>query len=193
MNQTVLWSVRTVVTGQAEVLGEWVRARYGRAYRTAVLICGNPADAEEALQDAFMRAWRFRDALPADSRRDAWLYRVLVNACYSKLRQEVPRRDREREPLDPNGNAMAATESPDLVAERSLVADALRSTLRDLPEALRVVVILRYYSDLSEREIAIAIRRRPGTVKSRLHEARRRLAADARLAAYAPNAEVTTP
>ena len=75
---------------------EWVRARYARTYRTAVLICGNPADAEEAVQDAFLRAWRFRDALPDDSRRDAWLYRVLVNACYSKLRQEVPRRERER-------------------------------------------------------------------------------------------------
>ena len=49
-------------------------------------------------------------------------------------------------------------------------------------------MILRYFSDLSEREIAIAIRRRPGTVKSRLHEARRRLAADARLAAFAPDA-----
>ncbi|MDQ1436328.1 MAG: polymerase sigma-70 factor, subfamily, partial [Actinomycetota bacterium] len=63
-----------------------MRARYARTYRTAVLICGNPADAEEAVQDAFLRAWRFRDALPDDSRRDAWLYRVLVNACYSKLR-----------------------------------------------------------------------------------------------------------
>jgi len=49
--------------------------------------------------------------------------------------------------------------------------------LRDLPMHLRVVVVLRYYADLSEREIAIAVGRRPGTVKSRLHEARRRLAA----------------
>ena len=70
-------------------------------------------------------------------------------------------------------------ETPELGAERSVLADALSSTFDDLPETLRVVVILRYYADLSEREIAIAIRRRPGTVKSRLHEARRRLAADA--------------
>jgi RNA polymerase sigma-70 factor (ECF subfamily) len=48
--------------------------------------------------------------------------------------------------------------------------------LQDLPIALRVVVVLRYYADLSEREIATAIGRPPGTVKSRLHEARRRLA-----------------
>jgi len=177
------------VTGESEPLGEWVGARYARAYRTAVLICGNPADAEEAVQDAFLRAWRFRDSLPTDGRRDAWLYRVLVNACYSKLRKEVPRRDRERERLAPDGGPLATTDSPEVVAERSAVADALGSSLRDLPESLRVVVVLRYYSDLSERDIAIAIRRRPGTVKSRLHEARRRLAADARLAAYAPAAD----
>jgi RNA polymerase sigma-70 factor (ECF subfamily) len=178
-----------LVTGEREPLGEWVSARYTRAYRTAVLICGNPADAEEAVQDAFLRAWRFRDALPTDERRDAWLYRVLVNACYSKLRKEVPRRDRERERLDPDGGPLASTDSsPEVQSERSAVAEALTSTLRDLPEMLRVVVVLRYYADLSEREIAIAIRRRPGTVKSRLHEARRRLAADARLAGFAPDA-----
>ncbi len=162
-------------------------------YRTAVLICGNPADAEEAVQDAFLRAWRFRDALPKDGRRDAWLYRVLVNACYSKLRKEVPRRERERDRIDLDDAHAATTESPEIGAERSEMADALASTLRELPEALRVVVVLRYFADLSEREIAIAIRRRPGTVKSRLHDARRRLAADPRLAGFAPGAEVRVP
>jgi RNA polymerase sigma-70 factor (ECF subfamily) len=185
------------VTGESEPLGQWVGARYAKAYRTAVLICRNPADAEEAVQDAFLRAWRFRDALPGDDRRDAWLYRVLVNACYSKLRKEVPRRDRERERLDPDGGPLVPAESsPEVRAERSAVADALTQTLADLPEALRVVVVLRYYADLSEREISIAIRRRPGTVKSRLHEARRRMAADARLAEFAPDvsdAQVRTP
>ena len=181
------------MSGAAESLGDWVGARYDRAFRTATLICGNPADAEEAVQDAFLRAWRFRDALPTDGRRDAWLYRVLVNACYSKLRKEVPRRERERERIDLESEHVAPTESPELGAERSAMADALASTLRDLPEVLRVVVVLRYFADLSEREIAIAIRRRPGTVKSRLHDARRRLAADPRLASFAPDAEVTMP
>jgi RNA polymerase sigma-70 factor, ECF subfamily len=187
------------VTGDTELVGDWVGTRYAKAYRTAVLICGNPADAEEAVQDAFLRAWRFRDALPEDDRRDAWLYRVLVNACYSKLRKEVPIRDRERERIDDDRAAFATVESPEVGAERSEAAGALQSTLQDLPENLRVVVVLRYFSDLSEREIAIAIRRRPGTVKSRLHEARRRLAADARLAPFAPDAshasdvQVNTP
>jgi RNA polymerase sigma-70 factor (ECF subfamily) len=181
------------VTGENEALGDWVQALYARAYRTAAMICGNRADAQEAVQDAFLRVWRFRDALPAGAKRDAWLYRVLVNACYSKLRQEVPRRERERERRGSRAEPIASSESPELAAEQSAVAHTVDLTLADLPEALRVVVVLRYYANLSEREIATAIRRRPGTVKSRLHEARRRLAADARLACYGPNAEVITP
>jgi RNA polymerase sigma-70 factor (ECF subfamily) len=183
------------VTGENDVLDAWVRERYARAFRTAALICGNRSDAEEAVQDAFLRVWRFRDALPDDARRNAWLYRVIVNSCYSKLRQEVPRRERERERITPDidVDVRAADDAPERAAEQSDMARALEVALQELPEALRVVVVLRYYSDLSEREIAIAIRRRPGTVKSRLHEARRRLSSDARLAGYAPDAEVTAP
>lgn len=179
---------------QGGELESWVRDRYERTFRTAVLICGNRADAEEAVQDAFLRVWRFRDALPDDSRRNAWLYRVVVNSCYSKLRQEVPRRERERARIDlsiPSAEPLATGEAPEAGAERSAIAQSLDASLHDLPEALRVVVILRYYADLSEREIAIAIRRRPGTVKSRLHDARRRLAADERLLGYRSDTEVT--
>ena len=74
---------------------------------------------------------------------------------------------------------MAAPEAgPDTTAERTEVAEAVLSALQRLPVSLRVPVVLRYYADLSERDIALAIGRRQGTVKSRLHEARRRLADD---------------
>jgi RNA polymerase sigma factor (sigma-70 family) len=68
------------------------------------------------------------------------------------------------------------------------VADTVLDALQLLPVSLRVPVVLRYYADLSEREIAQAIGRRPGTVKSRLHEARRRLKENPRIAALADQA-----
>ena len=61
------------------------------------------------------------------------------------------------------------------------------AALGDLPPHLREVVVLRYYVELSEREIATAIGRRPGTVKSRLHEAKERLAANPVLRSLAAN------
>ena len=163
-------------------------AGHGRAYRTAYLILRDPHAAEEAVQEACLRTWRFRDALPEGDAVEAWLYRVLVNACYSQLRKEIPRRQRSA-PADRLDERPDDGLSPEALATRSSVASVVLDALADLPEPLRVVAVLRYWTGLSEKEIAVAIRRRPGTVKSRLHEARRRLGADPRIAALAPTAE----
>ncbi len=152
-------------------LAAWLEEGYDHSVRTAYLILGNQSDAEDAVQEAYLRAWRFRDALASGSSVRPWLYRIVVNTCNSKLRQEIPRRDR----LD-DGEDVTLIESQSDHPQR--VGDALdvMRALKDLPAHLRVVVVLRYYADLSEREIAVAISRQPGTVKSRLNEARRRLA-----------------
>lgn len=160
---------------------------YGRAYRTAYLIMRDPEDAEEAVQEAFLRVWRFRGALPDADGVQPWLYRVLVNTCYSQLRREVPRRQRHAgdDRLD---HLPSSGPSPEAAATSLRTEDIVIDALAALPDSLRVPAVLRYWTGLSEKEIAVAIRRRPGTVKSRLHEARRRLAADPRIAALAPSA-----
>ncbi len=168
-----------------EQLEAWLDESYVASFRTACLILGNRADAEEAVQDAFLRAWRFRDSLASVPSIKPWLYRVVVNACYSKLRQEIPHRD-QRAGDERLATMAAATADPLTRAEQSEVAETVLAALRRLPVALRVPVVLRYYADLSERDIALAIGRRPGTVKSRLHEARQRLAEDPSLLALVP-------
>ena len=165
-------------------LAEWLEEGYVPSFRTACLILGNRADAEEAVQEAFLRAWRFRDSLADVPSIRPWLYRVVVNSCYSKLRREIPHRDR-RAGDEPLAHMAAADVGPESSAERGEVADTVLAALARLPLSLRVPVVLRYYADLSERDIARAIGRRQGTVKSRLHEARRRLAADPALSALA--------
>src|SRR5438067_6530056 len=77
---------------ETDDLSGWLEASYASAYRTACLILRNPADAEEAVQDAFLRVWRFRAAVPVGDGARPWLYRVLVNACCSKLRHDSSRR-----------------------------------------------------------------------------------------------------
>jgi RNA polymerase sigma-70 factor, ECF subfamily len=169
-------------TAEIAALEGWLETGYTTSFRTACLILGNRADAEEAVQEAYLRAWRFRDSLPAgvDGRR--WLFRVVVNTCNSKLRKEIPHRDRRAgdEALDWLAQGGDAARDVDAAFD---VVDALR----DLPVHLRVVVVLRYYADLSEREIATAIGRPAGTVKSRLHEARRLLAAHPSINESAPS------
>ena len=163
-------------------LEAWLEDGYVASFRTACLILGNRADAEEAVQDAFLRAWRFRDSIATASNVRPWLYRVVVNACYSKLRREVPHRNRRADD-EPLGHMAEVAADPEVRAERGEAAETVLAALARLPLSLRVPVVLRYYADLSERDIALAIGRRPGTVKSRLHEARRRLAADPALCA----------
>ncbi|MDQ1695181.1 MAG: polymerase sigma-70 factor, subfamily [Frankiaceae bacterium] len=162
-------------------LDAWLAEAYPTAYRTACLVLRSSADAEDAVQDAFLRVWRFRDAIPAGDGRRAWLYRVVVNACLSRLRGERVWRQRL---ADDALASLPGQADPQHDAEDAALGECLTSALDRLPEHLRVPVVLRYFSGLAEREIAVAIQRRPGTVKSRLSEARRRLADDPALAAW---------
>jgi RNA polymerase sigma-70 factor (ECF subfamily) len=171
-------------------LERWLAEGYERAYRTACLVLRNPADAEEAVQEAFLRAWRFRNAVRDEERGQAWLYRVLVNTCCSKLRSEAARRSRAAGPEALDGVPDRGA-SPEAAAGHAETAAALARAVAALPDHLRIPLVLRYYSGLSEQEVADAIRRRPGTVKSRLHEARRRLGADPALSALALAEEET--
>jgi RNA polymerase sigma-70 factor (ECF subfamily) len=165
-------------------LEAWLDESYLTSFRTACLILGNRSDAEEAVQEAFLRAWRFRDSLASVPSIKPWLYRVVVNACYSKLRTEIPHRD-QRADDGPLAQLASGPNDPADAAAQAEVAETVLAALRRLPVSLRVPIVLRYYADLSERDIAHAIGRRPGTVKSRLHEARRRLAEDPTMAALA--------
>ena len=168
-------------------LESWLASDYPRAYRTACLVLRNPADAQDAVQEAFLRVWRFRASVPSGAARQAWLYRVVVNACVSRIRSERARTGLDDGGLDGERGLASlpdGTGGPSEQAERSQLAGDVLAALAELPEALRVPLVLRYYAGLSEKEIARAIDRRPGTVKSRLHEARQRLSHDPRLSGW---------
>jgi len=134
---------------------DWLRREYASAYRTACLLLLDPQDAAEVVQSAFLRMWTFRDALPADATRRGWLYRVVVRACTT----------------GPPAHRTTRGQHTELLA-----------ALTDLPEDLRVALVLRYAAGLSDEEIAVAVRRRPAAVKKLLDEARQRLALEPRLA-----------
>jgi RNA polymerase sigma-70 factor (ECF subfamily) len=163
-------------------LRTWLEDGYASSVRTAYLILGNRPDAEDAVQESFLRAWKFRDSLVTGSSFKPWLYRVVVNTCNSKLRKEIPHRLRRRS--EDELDDFASIDDP--IGRVALSSDVM-SALNDLPAHLRIVVVLRYYADLSERDIAVVIGRQPGTVKSRLNEARNRLAVHPALQSEAPS------
>src|ERR1700734_3860084 len=74
-------------------LADWLEDGYVASFRTACLILGNRADAEEAVQDAYLRAWRFRDSLSGLPSIRPWLYRGVFTSFSPKRRRETPPRD----------------------------------------------------------------------------------------------------
>jgi RNA polymerase sigma-70 factor (sigma-E family) len=124
--------------------------RYQPMVRLATLLVGNEAVAEELVQDAFVRVHHKWATIEHPS---AYLRTAVVNAC---------RNNRRRTKLE---RAHARTQVADVAPPQEPLLDALTT----LTERQRVAVVLRYYEDLSEAEIAAALGCRPGTVKSLLH------------------------
>ena len=139
---------------------ESIEAAYQRLYprlvRVALLLVDTKEHAEEAVQDAFARAYpkwtRVKDP-------DAYMRTAVVNNC----RRVQRRRSLLRRLIPPRRDDVA------------LGADHVADVVRALPSALRQVVVLRYYLQLSDAEIAETLRMPSGTVKSTLHRARARL------------------
>ena len=134
-----------------------VHENENRLYRTALAILGHPQEAEDAVQDAFVK---FLERAPADLREPgAWLMRVLVNGCKSRLRDAWRR-------VGPLPDDLPAPEP----REREELEE-----LFSLPPEDRAVLHLFYYEGRSTGEIARILDVRPGTVRSRLSRARGRL------------------
>jgi RNA polymerase sigma-70 factor (sigma-E family) len=129
---------------------ELYRSRYEPMVRLAYLITGDRTAAEELTQDAFVavhRNWSRATNPPA------YLRTAVVNACRSWGRRKVLERDRRPAPPEPT----------------LMVADELWDTLRTLPERQRTAVVLRFYEDLPDREIAEVLGCREGTVRTLVH------------------------
>jgi RNA polymerase sigma factor (sigma-70 family) len=156
------------------LLERWVAEHQATLYRAACLLLRDPAAAEEVAQEAFVRAYR-AGAQVDDIDAARWLRRVAVNLALNRLRS----RTREERALTRVGVGPAGGDDP---ADGVVSRLDTNAALARLPERLRIPVILRYYVDLPERDIASALELRLGTVKSRLHEARRLLAEDLSIA-----------
>jgi RNA polymerase sigma-70 factor (ECF subfamily) len=140
------------------------------SYRLAQAILHDASEAEDATHDAFVTAWRNWGSLRDPARFEPWFDRILVNTCRNRLRRT---RRWQVKDISPTVSADRGDPAP-AVNDRYAVGEALRRLDADH----RVVIALRFYRDLSVDEIARRLAIRPGTVKSRLHYALRRLHAD---------------
>lgn len=167
--EAALW--RAAVAGQASAFEELYRSHGGRMKSVARNLLGNVSDAEDAVQETFLKLYRKLPAFRGEARLSTWLYRILVNTCYDMGRQ----RRRKAEPAAPADEA-GAPEPPAPAHDHPLRLTIERGLGR-LAELPRTVFLLHEVEGFKHGEIGAILGIPEGTSKHALFAAKRELQA----------------
>ncbi len=175
--------VSALRAGEEEAFEKLVRAYSGRMFAVARRMLQSEDDAQDAVQEAFVSAFRAMGRFKGDSRLSTWLHRIVVNAALMKLRS------RQRRPEDPIDELLPKfledghhavppvewKESAQTTLEREELRAQVRNSISQLPESYRTVLLLRDIEELDTEETARLLEVSPNAVKIRLHRARQAL------------------
>ncbi len=152
--------------GDSEAFGEIFRRHKDRMWAVALRTTRDPELASDAVQDAFINAFRRADSFRGDSQVSTWLYRIVVNACLDRLRRSRPTSDiADYDPVEPRDYHRSVEVRIDV-----------RAALEHLPEAQRMALVLVDMQGLSVSEAAQVLDVAEGTIKSRCSRGRSALA-----------------
>ena len=173
--------VEALLHGEPSASERLVTTYQDWAYRLAIRIAGNAQDAEEIVQDAFLTVIRKIDTFRGESAFGSWLYRIVANGAYRKLRRRqgqrmeialddvLPAFDVDGRHAAPVADWSACVDDPSRRTELRL---AMSSAIDELPAHYRAALVLRDVEGWSCAEVAEALRLSVGNVKARVHRAR---------------------
>lgn len=172
--------VRRAAAGDQAALEALLLESQDVAYRFSLLVCGQPDDAEDVMQEALLKTYRYAGRLHAPDAFRTWLYRTVRNACLMKRRRRAgePARMLSLDELMPAPSGERRIDVPDSAPgpqEQTLnraLARRLRAALARLPASYRMLVFLRDMEGLSTRETSKVLGISEANVKTRLHRAR---------------------
>ncbi len=174
--------IRRVQSGDTEAYEALVTEYQKNVYNLALRMTGNPEDAADMSQEAFIKAYSSLALFRGDSKFSVWLYRIVSNVCLDHLRRQSRRQTLSLSVEDDEGDEAQIdipdlSQSPEELLERQLTREAVRRGLDSLPPAQRQILLLREIQGLSYEEISAALDIDEGTVKSRIFRARKKLCA----------------
>ena len=164
--------------GDQSAFEQLVKLYEKRVLALTTRMCKNPADAEEAAQEAFLSAWQGLPFFRGESSFSTWLYRLASNACVDLLRREGRRQSAAGPSLNDEEVQLEVPDtapSPQEQAERSELRQQIEAGLQALTPDHRQVLLLREMHQLSYDEIAQTLDVDVGTVKSRINRGRKQL------------------
>ena len=172
---------RHLSVGSHEAFRILMRRHNQMLYRAARSVLKNEAEAEDAVQEAYMRAYKAMETFRGDSKLSTWLVRIVVNEAITRLHKQTRRVEiirlysEESEPdLHSSEDSMneSAPEHPDRAAQRSETRRLLESKIDELPDAFRTVFVLRAVEEMSVEEAAAALEIPEATVRTRFFRAK---------------------
>lgn len=174
--------VGRVLNGDANAFEKLVLEYEKNVYGIALRMTGNPEDAADMTQEAFIKAYNSLSGFRGDSKFSVWLYRIVSNVCLDFLRSRNRRPTVSLYVEDEEGEEAELdiadeSQSPEVLLERSLTREGVRRGLDALPPDYRQILLLREIQGLSYEEISQSLDLEVGTVKSRIFRARKRLCA----------------
>jgi RNA polymerase sigma-70 factor (ECF subfamily) len=170
-------------TGDAAAFRLIMERNNGRLYRVARAVLRNDSEAEDVVQEAYVRAFGKLSSFRAEASLSTWLTRIALNEALQRLRRRRPTSELEavdRQPVSREAEVIwfpgAPSEpDPEGAASRREVARLLERAIDALPDAFRVVFLMRAVEEMSTEETAAALAIPEATVKTRLYRARRLL------------------
>jgi len=171
------------LSGDLDAWGEIVTRYKEAVFGVALGITRNPADAQDAASDAFIRAYENLNRYDMSRKFSTWIFTIVANLCKNKLR-----RAKFTAPLKQVGRLIGGRDPAKIAYQES--RDALvQEAVERLGDKYRPAIILRFYADLDYKEIAEILRLPEGTVKTRLHRAKAQLRALLTEKGVAPDAQ----
>jgi RNA polymerase sigma-70 factor (ECF subfamily) len=153
----------------AETFAHLMRRHNRALFRTARAILRDDAAAEDALQEAWLRAYHAMDSFRGEANLRTWLTRIVVNEALGRRRREVPQASTVPE------QAIREQDQPESLAQRGELQRRLEANIGALPAAFRAVFLFRAVQECSVRDTAIALRIPESTVRTRFFRARSQL------------------
>jgi RNA polymerase sigma-70 factor, ECF subfamily len=173
-----LGAIRRLKSGDIGGLELLVTMYQVRAVRTAFLITRDSAQAEDAVQEAFLQSYRSIRHFDLNRPFAAWFMRSVVNAAVKIARKSARQHPAGWDSDDSWSESLPAEAEPvEGQVENSQLQRQLWESMQHLSPRQRAAIVQRYYLDMSEKEIAIELEAAPGTVKWLLHAARKNLRA----------------
>lgn len=154
--------------GNTDAFAALVQRHHPAVYRVALRMLASEADAQDATQDTFLRAWRALGRFRADSAISTWLYRIVTRRCLDMIAARPPTQELAAGPAA----ELAAGPDPAHAAEQHERLRAITIAIAALPGEQRAALVLREFEGLSYEEVAAVLNTTVPAVKGRIHRGR---------------------